>query len=175
MMGAVLIENELEFDFREAVNAIRFDDENHKMAHCMKAVDFLVEWDDEFWFVEVKDPSSLQIPNQYRAKNLGKFIDKMKNETLFAHELGPKLKDTFLYLHLSKRLPEKILKYVVLIAIESLDSALLVHSMDHLKRYSCLMGPDNSHWADQYIDGVAIYNEKTWNQKLAKCPVNRKS
>ncbi len=170
----VLIEEELEFDFSAAIRATRFDDENHKMSHCMKAVDFLVEWDEEFWFVEVKDPSSLKIPNEYRIQNLQKFIHKMRNETLFAHELGPKLKDTFLYLYLRKRLPEKKLKYIVLIAVESLDSALLVNSMEHLKHYACLMGPDNSHWHKKYVDGVVIYNEKIWNEKLNKCPVNRK-
>jgi len=173
-MGQVLIEDDLEFDFRDAVKAVHFDDKNHKMAHCMKAVDFLVEWDEEFWFVEVKDPSSKKIPNKFKTKNLQKFINKMRNQTLFAHELGPKLKDSFLYLFLRNQLPEKSLKYVVLLAIESLDSAILSESMEHLKRYSCLVGPENSYWSENYIDGVAIYNEKTWNEKLKKCPVNRK-
>ncbi len=45
---SVLTEEELEFDFSAAIRATRFDDENHKMNHCMKAVDFLVEWDEEF-------------------------------------------------------------------------------------------------------------------------------
>ena len=170
----MLIEDELEFDFKAAVNAVRFDNENHKMAHCMKAVDFLVEWDEEFWFVEVKDPSSSKIPNTYKNQNLMKFIDKMRTQSLFAHELGPKLKDSFLYLYLSKRLPQKKIKYLVLIAVEFLDSALLVNSMEHLKRYTCLLGPDNSYWPERYLDSVAIYNVKTWNEKLKKCPVKRK-
>jgi hypothetical protein len=174
-MGNILIENDLEFDFRAAISAVRFDDENHKMSHCMKAVDFLVEWDKEFWLVEVKDPSSRKIPNKFKDKELREFINKMRNQTLFAHELGPKLKDSFLYLSLRNRLPEKPLKYVVLLAIESFDTALLSQSMEHLKRYSCLMAPDNLYWSKKYIDGIAIYNEKTWNETLNKCPVYRKN
>ena len=69
-MGEILIEKELEFDFRDALNAIQFDGYDHKMSHCMKAVDFLVEWDDEFWFVEVKDHSASTIPNQLRGREL---------------------------------------------------------------------------------------------------------
>ncbi|KPA17645.1 hypothetical protein MHK_002179 [Candidatus Magnetomorum sp. HK-1] len=83
-MGNLLIENDLEFDFRAAISAVRFDDENHKMSHCMKAVDFLVEWDKEFWLLEVKDPSSREIPNKFKDKELREFINKMRNQTLFA-------------------------------------------------------------------------------------------
>jgi len=36
------------------------------------------------------------------------------------------------------------------------------------------MGPDNSYWSEKYVDGVVIYNEKTWNEKLRQCPVTRK-
>ncbi len=174
-MGDVLKEGELEFDFTAALKATHFDDENHEMSHCMKAVDFLVEWPHEFWFVEVKDPSASSIPMKYRRRRLTDFIDKMRNETLFSRELAPKLKDSFLYLHLSGELPEKPLKYVVLLAMDNLEQALLANSMDHLKRYSCILGPDNSAWCNSYIEGVAIFNEQTWNRNLTRCPVIRRN
>ena len=173
-MGEILVEDELEFDFSHALNATHFDGINHRMSHCMKAVDFLVEWDDEFWFVEVKDPSASNIPGPYRSRQVSSFIDKMKNKTLFSDELGPKLKDSFLYRHLQDKLPDKSLKYYVLLAIERLDDALLTYSIDNLKRYTCLLGPDNSAWPNKYIEGVAVFNEKTWNEKLARCPVRRR-
>ena len=174
-MGSVLIEKELEFNFTSAIKAIHFDKEDHKMSHCMKAVDFLVEWPDEFWFVEVKDPAETKIPKKYKKQELQNFLKKMKKEKLFSQELGPKLKDSFLYLHLSKKLPDKTLKYFVLLAIGTLDYALQATSIDHLKRYTCLLGPDNSEWPNQYIDAVAIFNEDTWNKKLNQCPVTRKN
>ena len=173
-MGEILIEKELEFDFRDALNAIQFDGYDHKMSHCMKAVDFLVEWDDEFWFVEVKDPSASTIPNQLRGRELTSFINKMKDKTLFSRELGPKLKDSFLYCHLQNNLPNKSLKYFVILAIDPLDHALLAHSIDQLRRYTCFLGPDNSAWPNRYIEAVAIFNQETWNKNLGHCPVSRR-
>jgi hypothetical protein len=44
-MGDILTERRLEFNFSTASRAIRFDDNRtHHMSHCMKSVDFLVEW-----------------------------------------------------------------------------------------------------------------------------------
>jgi RNA recognition motif-containing protein len=172
-MGDILIEKELEFDFSAAISAIQFDGVGHRMGHCMKAVDFLVEWEDEFWFVEVKDPSASSIPNKYKGQKLTLFINKMKNKTLFSGELGPKLKDSFLYRHLQNNLPNKSLKYLVILAIEPFDHALLASSTDQLRRSTCLLGPDNSVWPNKYIEAVALFNERTWNQVFTQCPVTR--
>jgi hypothetical protein len=173
-MGKVLSEGELVFDFSAAINSDQFDDKDtHKLSHCMKAVDFIVEWDNEFWFVEVKDPSNSKIPSEIRRNELKKFIAKINNETLFSNELGPKIKDSFLYLHLSKKLPSKPMKYLVLLAIGNLDPALLLRSMEDLKRSSCLLGPGNSAWENHYVEEALVFNEQTWNEKLKKCPVKR--
>ena len=173
-MGEVIQEKELEFDFTTALNVIRFDDEQkHGMSHCMKAVDFLVEWDDSFWFVEVKDPSATRIPPQYKKRKRKEFMKKIQNHTLFSVELGPKLKDSFLYLHLNKQLPNKSLKYFVLLALDSLGPEMLTPLSDTLKTSTCLLGPDNSSWKNQYIESTIVFTEKTWNTKLAHCPVKR--
>ena len=130
----------------------------------MKTVDFIVEWDNEFWFVAVKDPSDSRIPSEIRRNELKKFIAKINNETLFSNELGPKIKDSFLYLHLSKKLPSKPMKYLVLLAIENLDPSLLLRAMEDLKRSSCLLGPDNSVWKNHYVEEALVFNEQTWNK-----------
>lgn len=174
-MGKVLSEGELVFDFSAAIKSDQFDDEDtHKLSHCMKAVDFIVEWDNEFWFVEVKDPSNSKIPSEIRRNELKKFIANIDNETIFSNELGPKIKDSFLYLHLSKKLPPKPMKYLVLLAIGNLDHGLLLRSMDGLKRSSCLLGPDNSAWKNHYVEEALVFNEQTWNENLKQCPVTRK-
>ncbi|MDM8526160.1 hypothetical protein QUF80_22520 [Desulfococcaceae bacterium HSG8] len=77
MMGDILTERTLESDFSTADRAIRFDGETHRMSHCTKSVDFLVEWPDEFWFVEVKDPSDPDIPEQYREPGQREFIENI--------------------------------------------------------------------------------------------------
>jgi hypothetical protein len=173
-MGKVLSEGDLVFDFSAAIVSDQFDDEaTHKLSHCMKAVDFIVEWEYEFWFVEVKDPSNSKIPSGIKRDKLKDFISKIDNKTLFSDELGPKIKDSFLYLHLSGRLPPKPIKYLVLLAIETLDPALLLRSMEGVKRSSCFLGPDKGKWKNPYLEEVMVFNEQTWNEKLKQCPVKR--
>ncbi len=85
------------------------------------------------------------------------------------------IKDSFLYLHLSKALPNKPIKYFVIIAEDSLDKATLAHLTDRLKRATCFAGPDNNSWLGAYLDSVAVFNEATWNEKLTPCRVKRKT
>ena len=174
-MGAILVESELVFDFSSALRAKKFDDENHKMAHCMKAVDFTVEWENEFWLVEVKDPSASEIPSKYKNSAKKEFLNQLKDGNLFSKVLGPKCKDSFLYLHLSKALPDKPLKYFVMVAEDSLDKATLAHLTDRLKRSTCFAGPDNNAWPGTYLESVAVFNEATWNENLGQCQVKRSS
>ena len=42
-----LTEGELEFVFESAVSARKFDGPDHDLSHCMKAVDFIVEFQDQ--------------------------------------------------------------------------------------------------------------------------------
>lgn len=65
------------------------------------------------------------------------------------------------------------MKYLVLLAIGNLDHALLLRSMEDLKRSSCLLGPGNSAWENHYVEEALVFNEQTWNEKLKQCPVTR--
>ena len=49
-------DNRLKFNDSEALRAIQFDDNTHK-ADSWKKVDFEVEWENELWLIEVKDPT----------------------------------------------------------------------------------------------------------------------
>ncbi len=168
------IEGELMFDFSSADNVWDFDESGeHKMSHCMKAVDYIVEWTDEVWFVEVKDPAKTTIPAQYRQQRLDEFMERIQSDTLFSRELGPKCKDSFLFLHLSGNDLNKPLKYHVLVGIESLDSALMIRCAENLKRVTCFLGPDNNVWANRYLDATRFFNLTTWNRVFTHCPVTR--
>lgn len=169
-MGEIVTEKELEFDFRSALKVVKFDDEHiHGMSHCMKAVDFLVEWEDEFWFVEVKDPDCAMASDKERRK----FRKKIENKALFSKVLGPKLKDSFLYLYLGKKIPSKTLKYFVLLALDSLQPENLLPLSDNLQNSCCLRKAPEAPWANPYIDAAMVFTEKTWNEHLGHCPVTR--
>ncbi|MFH1138285.1 MAG: hypothetical protein V1816_19610 [Pseudomonadota bacterium] len=173
-MNRVLVEGDIEFDFSAAVCAERFDDEEkHKLSHCFKRIDFLVEWPDSLWLVEVKDPSSGRIPPECREGKKDDFLDELKSQTLFSKALAPKLKDSFLYLHLNDELPPKPLKYFVFIGLGELDDAMLGHNSTLLKRHCCLTGPDGEGWRNPYITNAMVFNEKSWNRTLPRCPVRR--
>jgi len=172
-MSIKLKEGDLEFDFRQAIRAEKFDDHTQKISHCMKGVDFMVEWPDSLWLIEVKDPDSTQIPQQYRDTQKKQFMKKLESQSLFSKELGPKIKDTFLFLYLKNELPAKPLKYFVLLAFGELDPELLPSLTDTLQRKSCLLGPDNSAWQNHYVEDAVIFTQQTWNKKLTQCPVVR--
>ena len=86
-----LTEGELEFVFKGAVSARKFDDDKHGLSHCMKAVDFIVELGGGYLFIEVKDPQNA--PEHEKRKwiqltsgNLEKF--KYKYRDSFLYEWG---------------------------------------------------------------------------------------
>lgn len=170
-MGEIVRELELEFDFRSAIKVEKFDNQDeHGMSRCMKAVDFLVEWDDSFWFIEVKDPGCSTATSERQQK----FMKKVREGSLFTSILGPKLKDSFLYLHLDNSLPNKPMKYFVLLAIDSFTPENLLGPLsDSLKRSSCLREPHETPWNNSYIDAAMVFTEKTWNENLSQCPVKR--
>ena len=53
---AVFTEGNLQIAFDNALRIRKFDDDRHGLAHCMKAVDCIVEFDDRYLFIEIKDP-----------------------------------------------------------------------------------------------------------------------
>ena len=55
----LLREGDLEVEFVDANNGRKFDEE-YGLSHCMKAVDFIVEFEDRYLFIEFKDPSTLE-------------------------------------------------------------------------------------------------------------------
>ncbi len=78
-------EGDLQFNFSSAVSAKRFDDKDHGLSHCMKAVDFIVEEDKRILSIEIKD---FQHPGS-RPSNLTQNLEKLCSETLVDDELTP--------------------------------------------------------------------------------------
>lgn len=145
----------------------RFDDENHGLAHCMKAVDFIVELDDQILFIECKDPEN---PNA-QAKQVEAFKKKLQSGVLDG-ELAMKLRDSFLYEWASGRATKPIY-YVVLIGASYLSSAELLTRTDALRRALPLKGPLNAPWVQPFVEGCAVMNIKAWNETLPDFPVTR--
>lgn len=162
----VLTEGNLKITIPDGT-ARKFDDKSHGLSHCMKAVDFIIEKDDRFLFIEFKDPEHPSSKKSDKSKFVKEFlagnIDK---------NLKYKYRDSFLYEWASGR-ANKPIYYLVLVAIESLTEADLSARTDDLKRKLPLQGPPSEIWKHQLVAGCAVFNIATWNKKLSSYPVAR--
>ncbi|WP_306589396.1 hypothetical protein [Geothrix sp. 21YS21S-4] len=178
-------ENELFFDFSKALRVVPIDDRRKgsasrypeilsncpNISNLSHTVDFVVEWKDEIWFIEVKDPSATQIPSQHREAQLSSFQVKLLSDSLFQEELYPKFHDSLIYWVMDERLSQKKLFYFALLEIPTLDVQLLSTLSDRLKAIGFLKGPPRG-WSNPFE--ARVFNIDHWNRFLKdRCPVQR--
>jgi hypothetical protein len=166
-----IAESDLTFSFDNAVVVDRFDDARHGMTHVMKCVDFIVQFPNETWLIEVKDPESGQIAAGRTHVARESFRRKMRSGTLYTRELGPKLRDTLVYLCLSRRSPTNRIVYVVFIGLARLNSAMLLTARNNLKRRCYLPGPHGQAWPSNF--DVVVANVAAWNASFHPHSVRR--
>ena len=150
-----LTEGTLQFKFNGAIRARKFDDSTHGLSHCMKAVDFIVEFSECYLFVEIKDPTN---PEEYQERR-----DLNRS-------LKYKFRDSFLYEWASGRADKPIDFYVL---ITEIDEKLLTRRNEDLKRNIPVLGPRSQPWNKQFVRTVAIFNVQSWNRLLPGYPVIR--
>ena len=88
----VFVEGDLQISIDDALDARRFDGPGHGLSHCMKAVDFVVEFPERFMYIEFTDPDHPR--TQY--DNRQKFMEDLTGRVLI-EELRQKFRDSFLY------------------------------------------------------------------------------
>lgn len=162
-----MTERNLQIKFPPDAMPRRFDDESHGLSHCMKAVDFIVELKDRYYFIEFKDPQnpgmSLEERNDYLMNFLTGIIDE---------DFKYKFRDTFLYEWASER-ADKPIFYLVLIALDTLTDAELLARTDDLKRKIPLSGPSSGAWKRRFVAGCAVFNIAAWNKRMKNYPISR--
>lgn len=158
----VLQEGSLLFNFEGALKAFKFDEPDptiptfHGLSHCMKAVDFVVEYKDYYLFVEVKNPTD---PGRYA-------MDCDKNELI--KNLVTKFRDTFVYRWATKKL-DKPISYQCFVEV---DNAQTLYLMNQLKRQL----PTEklpSHWQQPLVRYCAVLNMATWNRTFSDVQVTK--
>jgi len=177
-MTEIITENDLSFDFTKAVAVIKLDDtiDISNFPSRLKSVDFIVEWEQSFWFVEVKDPLNPKIPLEHKKSQEMNFSDKLQSNELFTEELGPKLKDSFFYCLLENLITfEKSLHYLALIT--SIDQEEAGYLSSKFEKSCYFPGPQGRPWqrADLFINSPQLFNLESWNWHHPKCPVKRLS
>jgi hypothetical protein len=163
----VLTEGNLQLTIPTGMPARKFDDANHGLSHCMKAVDFIIELSDRHLFIEFKDP---QHPDG-RSCDRRRFIDNFLAGNI-DENLKYKFRDSFLYEWASGK-ARKPIYYYVLVAIDTISEAELITRTDDLKRKLPYNGPVSGVWKKKIVAGCAVFNIATWNKNFPVYPVER--
>ena len=160
-------EGDLQITIPDELDARTFDDESHGLSHCMKAVDFIVELPDRYYFLEFKDPENPKARPENRQESIDNFLSGKIDE-----DLKYKSRDSFLYEWASGK-ADKPVHFLVLIAIEDLDAAVLLQRTDALGQKLPLNGPSSGTWTGKIADSCAVFNIAAWNRSLTQFPVKR--
>lgn len=164
------VEKDLFFDFSRAQYAFKLDDSNHGLSHCLKSVDFVVEWTNQLWLVEAKDPEDGKIPEQHRQHQKEQFLNDLSSRVLIAKHLFPKFRDSLIYLGLNQGIVTKPMRYISLIGLNTLDSAQLNGLKDSVWEHEWMSGPKKG-WKKSF--DVQVFNVEQWNRLLPQCPITR--
>lgn len=158
----ILEEGTLQFDFSDALTGFKFDEQDkaspnfHGLSHCMKAVDFVVELDDCYLFIEIKD-----YRDSSRFSDNGEFNDLVK--ILFT-----KFRDSFIYRWAEEK-TDKPIKYLCLIELEN---PLISRLMTELKRMLPQTTP-NARWRKPVAVACIIANVDSWNASFPDWQISR--
>lgn len=165
----VLTEGNLQIIINGAVDARKFDDASHGLSHCMRAVDFVVEFPDHYLFIEFKDPQHPDAPHQAASDYLSSFQSGAIDE-----ELKYKYRDSFLY-ELAAGRADKPVDYLVLIALDTLSLPALSNGKTRLEQKLPLLGPASAPWPRSIVRGCGVFNIDTWNRRFPQYPITRLS
>lgn len=161
-----LIESDIYINVPDNLFTQKFDDESHFLINQMQAVDFIIETTGHWLFVEIKDPDN---PDADPA-NRSEFINKLKSGAI-DKSLYTKYRDTWLYRHMNSE-PIKPIKYLILIACESLSAAELMIRQDALKRKIPVLKDKGEKWTN-FIDSCVVLNLESWNVAIKQLHVGR--
>lgn len=160
----VLTENDLEFDFSQAIEAIVFDDDGLHGSSTIKRVDFIAEFTDRIIFLEIKDPDN---PS---AANPNAFKHKLLSGNLIP-DLAGKYRDSLWFRTLSNKV-NKPMHYIVLLSMASLEPALLLAKQDELKRALPIKHAD---WSVPCAQACIILNLDQYKRQFGETSVRRLS
>jgi len=145
------------FEFHEVLDAFVFDETDvtkptYHGATALKAVDILVENEDNWFFIEVKD---FHDPAQYVQDD----CEKALRETL-----KYKFRDTYLYRYAENKITKPIV-YICLLA--NLENALCSR-MSKTLSYELPIRKPTPRWKIELVHACIVLNVKRWQHNFPK-------
>lgn len=163
----LLTERNLEITINHEITARKFDGLQHGLSHCMRAVDFVVEFPNSYLYIEIKDPQDPDAPpaaaRSYAQRLLSGDI---------TDELMHKYRDSFLY-ELGSGRADKPVDYSVLIGLAQLTEPELLAASEMLQRNLPLYGPAYQPWTRPLVRNCGVFNIASWNRSFPDYPVRR--
>lgn len=172
MSGGTVQEGDFRLGF--GASADRLNGKGKRLPVGLKLVDFVVEEKERTLLVEIKDPSEPGIPPQHRARQRASFQERLLGNELIAHELVPKARDSYLFLHLMARDANPFV-YVVLLGMRAFPSedALLLGFKERLLRR--LRQEADQPWKRRYVRDCLVLTERLWPKAFPKYALSRVS
>ena len=165
-MSTTLQEGELRISLPKSVQGRKFDDETHGLSHCMKAVDWIIDLPEKVYVVEVKD---LDARGASGRKERQDYVDQLKKGTK-DRDFVTKFRDSFIYQWACGGVDKPIV-YLVIIACQDLDDAMLLHRAKAL-RHELPSGRPRA-WKRKIAEDVLVFNQETWNEHVPNLPMKR--
>lgn len=161
---------ELEFSFPDDLRWYELDKQGVRLPVKMSFVDLVIEREDDILLVEIKDPSN----TNSRPIEQKKFFKKLLDNSILAHELTPKARGSYSFLHLMMR-DKKPLKFVFLVGLDAFDpeqqKAVLFGFKDRL--LANIYCEAYEAWKLKYIDDCAVLSVENWNVRFPEWPIVR--
>lgn len=163
---------ELLFNFPDGLPWSELDKQGVKLPVRMKFVDLVIERDKDILLVEIKDPSHSRSTD----KDRNAYLRRLSDNSVLAHELTPKARDSYLYLHLMER-DHKPFKYVVLLGLDAFDpdrqKAIMFGFKDRL--LADIRQESFEAWKRKHIADCVVLSVESWNKHFPDWPLRREA
>ncbi|MEK8021120.1 MAG: hypothetical protein VSS75_029975 [Candidatus Parabeggiatoa sp.] len=162
------------FDFTDAIDAFVFDEKYksqshyHGLSQAMKAVDIIVELDNDYLFIEVKD---FHAPDDYNFQSAVDDEQKKEKRSHFNHLLEVlkyKYRDTWLY-RWAENKTDKPIRYLCLL---TLDNALISALNNELRR-QLPIGNASPRWNREIARSCVVVNIERFHRHFPNWQVTR--
>ncbi len=164
----VLVEGQIQVTLPTNATARKFDGDEHRLSHCMKAVDFIIDLPANVLFVEVKDPDLAHVPEKEKQK----YLERLKSGEI-DKDLASKYRDSWLS-EWSEGQETKPVFYAVLLTIQTLSGPEILTRTEALKKALPTIGPKGTVWS-KFVEGCGVFNLESWNKKFPTIPVRRRT
>ena len=160
------------FEFPDALDAFVFDetDKTKPTYHGqpMKAVDIVVEFDNQYVYVEIKDFHDPEIYST-ELEDGDELEARHRHRNWLKNYLKYKYRDSYLYRHAEDK-ADKPVHYICLLA--NFDNAMNIHIQKELRR-ELPVGMASRRWKRAIVASCAVVNEAKWNDNFSRWKLKR--